>query len=306
MTRNLSRFAVICAAFAAASGPALGDPDDDELIIDGEVIATEVAAPEDSPFTTLYSGWRFRTDETQALQMDDFDNPAMVLVDSARDQWEVVEGSEAKSCASCHDDVEESMMGIRAHYPKWNDAAGRPFTLENAINACRTERMGAEEWGWESPEMLGMTALIGLQSRGMPMKIDRTAGEMEDWIARGKEFYYTRFGQLNMACANCHEDHYGQMIRADHLSQGNINGFPTYRLKWQGVGSLHRRFAGCVKDTRRRDLPERLGRVRRARGLSRRARRGPEHRDARGPSVIAPRRPPPAGAGRAREGGRAA
>jgi sulfur-oxidizing protein SoxA len=53
-----------------------------------------------------------------------------------------------------------------------------------------------------------------------------------------------------MSCAHCHEDNYGVMIRADHLSQGNTNGFPTYRLKWQGVGSLHRRFKGCMDNIR--------------------------------------------------------
>ena len=237
------------AAAALGAGAALADYDDDQLVIDGEVIATKVKAPEGSPFDELVSGWRFRTDETQALQMDDFDNPAMIIVDAARDQWEVEEGSEGKSCASCHDDVEESMKGVRAHYPKWNEKAGRPFTLENAINACRTERMGAEAWKWESPEMLGMTALVGLQSRGMPVEID-TSGPMQAWRDKGEELYYTRVGQLDMACANCHEDNWGKMIRADHLSQGHSNGFPTYRLKWQGVGSLHRRFKGCMENIR--------------------------------------------------------
>jgi len=73
---------------------------------------------------------------------------------------------------------------------------------------------------------------------------------MADWHAKGKELYYTRDGQLDMSCANCHENHTGQMIRADHLSQGHVNGFPTYRSKWQGVGSMHRRFSGCMKNIR--------------------------------------------------------
>ena len=40
------------------------------------------------------------------------------------------------------------------------------------------------------------------------------------------------------------------MIRADHLSQGQINGFPTYRFKWQKIGSIHRRFKGCIDNIR--------------------------------------------------------
>ena len=34
------------------------------------------------------------------------------------------------------------------------------------------------------------------------------------------------------------------------MSQGQSNGFPTYRLKWQGVGTLHRRFKGCMDQVR--------------------------------------------------------
>ncbi len=250
---NGRTFTMICALGAAAAlsfGPATAaDYDDDELVIDGVVIPTKVKAPEGHPLDEIVSGWRFRSDETQALQIDDFENPAMVLVDQASDLWETVDGTQGKSCASCHDDVEESMAGVRAGYPKWNEKAQRPFTLENAINACRTERMGADEWKWESNEMLAMTALVGKQSRGVPMGVD-VSGPMEPWYEKGKELYYTRFGQLDLACSNCHEDNYGKMIRADHLSQGQINGFPTYRFKWQGVGSLHRRFSGCMKNIR--------------------------------------------------------
>ena len=53
-----------------------------------------------------------------------------------------------------------------------------------------------------------------------------------------------------MACKHCHEDNAGNMIRANLLSQGQSNGFPTYRLKWQKLGSLHRRFRGCNKQVR--------------------------------------------------------
>ena len=55
---------------------------------------------------------------------------------------------------------------------------------------------------------------------------------------------------MNLSCASCHEQNNGKYIRADHLSQGNVNGFPTYRLKDADVVSLHGRFRGCVRDTR--------------------------------------------------------
>jgi sulfur-oxidizing protein SoxA len=73
---------------------------------------------------------------------------------------------------------------------------------------------------------------------------------MQSWWDKGKERYYLRTGQLNLSCASCHEVSMGKMIRADHLSQGQINGFPTYRLKQGHLISVHNRFRGCIRDTR--------------------------------------------------------
>lgn len=227
----------------------LAEPNNNELVIDGKKLVTELPAPKGSPFETIYSGWRYRNKETQALEEDDFENPGFPMVDLGRELWSKVDGTAGKSCKSCHQDAKATMKGVRAHMPKWNKAKGRPLTLEQNINICREERMGAKPWKWESNQMLGMTAFVGLQSRGMPMKVE-TGGKMKPWWERGKKLYYTRVGQLDMACAGCHEKNSGRMIRADHLSQGQINGFPLYRFKWQKMGSLHRRFSGCMKNIR--------------------------------------------------------
>nr|AFI78377.1 sulfur/thiosulfate oxidation protein SoxA [uncultured bacterium ws101A12] len=235
---------------ALGSAPALADPDADNLIVNDEIeMVTEAAAPAHlENVDTIYSGWRFRSDETQVLQMDDFENPGFVGVETAMEAWETVEGTEGKSCASCHGDVEESMMGVRAVYPKWNEDAGKVHTLEMEIDNCRTEHMGAEPWGW-SGKNTNMVALISSVSRGMPVNVAIDGPAQSTW-EMGKELYYTRTGQLELSCANCHEDSYGMMIRADHLSQGQINGFPVYRLKNTKLNSPHDRFVGCVRDTR--------------------------------------------------------
>lgn len=229
--------------------PAFADADKDVLTIESETMITDVKAPSDSPLSHIYSGWRFRADETQSLQMDDFENPAFTAVETGEELWNAVEGSAGKSCASCHNDASDSMKGVRASMPKWSAKLNKPHTMETQINSCRTEQMGADAWKWEAKQMLAMTAYVGLQSRGMPVTVS-SEGPMKPWWEKGKEIYYTRVGQLNMSCANCHEENFGNMIRADHLSQGQINGFPVYRLKWAGLGSIHRRFKGCMKNIR--------------------------------------------------------
>jgi len=242
------------ACLALFAAPVWAGPDDDNLVINDELeMVTQTAAPAHlENVDTIYSGWRFRTDETQALQLDDFDNPAMIFVDQAMDLFNTVDGSEGKSCASCHESVED-FKGLHASMPKVVD--GKLVVMEDLINTHRAEAMGAEPWKWSGGEMQAMVALIGLQSRGMPMNVT-IDGDAAPFWEQGKEMYYTRYGQLELSCANCHEESYGKMIRADHLSQGQINGFPTYRLKQAKLISRHNRFRGCIRDTRAETFSE--------------------------------------------------
>jgi sulfur-oxidizing protein SoxA len=243
---------IIAAALCAATG-ALAQ-DDKTLVVEGETFISRTDAPAHvENLSTIYSGWHFRTPETQALQTDDFDNPAMIFVDVARDLWETVDGTAGKACASCHTDGPEEFAGLHASMPRVVD--GKLVVMEDLLNAHRKDVMGAEPWKWSGTEMQSMVALIGLQSRGMPMNV-KIDGDAAPFYEQGKEMYYTRYGQLELSCANCHEDNYGNMIRADHLSQGQLNGFPTYRLKQAKLISRHNRFRGCIRDTRAETFAE--------------------------------------------------
>jgi len=189
------------------------------------------------------TGYTFAQPETREMQDDDFMNPGFLLADDAKVLWEEVDGAAGQSCAGCHDDV-SSLKGVGATYPVYDEDLGKMVSVEHRINQCRTERMQAEPWRWESDELLGMTVLVKQQSRDMPVNVS-IDGPAAEFYEKGKEFYYTRRGQLDMACAHCHLENAGKQLRANLLSQGHPNGFPTYRLKWQKVGSLHRRLRGC-------------------------------------------------------------
>ncbi len=244
LTSALLASAVFCT-------PLMADPVEDTLILNEEItMVTRTAAPAhvSDVLDEVISGWHFRGTETRAMQADDFDNPGMIFVEKAEEVWNTADGSEGKSCSSCHEGS-DSMKGVRAVYPKWNEAAGEVRTLEMQVNDCRENRMGAEKWKYTGGDMTNMVALISSVSRGMPVDVAITGPAQSMW-EQGKELYYTRTGQLELACASCHEDNYGNMIRADHLSQGQINGFPTYRLKNTKLNSVHARFKGCVRDTR--------------------------------------------------------
>ncbi len=195
------------------------------------------------------SGYTYAAPETRAIQADEFQNPGMLWVENGEELWGNVDGAEGKSCQSCHNDAEESMKGVGARYPVFAPELGKLINLEQRINQCRVERMGAQEWKYESDQLLSMTTYVRNQSEGMPVTpvVD---GPAKPFFEKGKAFYEQRRGQLDMACMNCHVHNPGGQLRANILSQGQSNGFPTYRLKWQKVGSLHRRFRGCNSQVR--------------------------------------------------------
>ena len=79
------------------------DPNDNELVIEGQKIPTQAKAPEGSPFDELYSGWRYRSPETQALQMDDFENPghsSTTSTTAAPSAWAPRSGSGSRTICS--------------------------------------------------------------------------------------------------------------------------------------------------------------------------------------------------------------
>ena len=136
----MKKLAIITVTVFLSIKAASADPDNDSLIINDDIqLVTETAAPIHlENLDTIYSGWRFRTDETQALQVDDFDNPAMVFVDKAIDLFNTIDGIEGKACVSCHESVAQ-FRGLSAIMPKVID--GELVVLESFINDHRDQVM---------------------------------------------------------------------------------------------------------------------------------------------------------------------
>jgi L-cysteine S-thiosulfotransferase len=201
------------------------------------------------------SGFLFATPETQAMQQDDGENPAFLWVEHGEKLWTAPDGTAGKSCFSCHG-AAASMRGVGATYPKVSKDTGKLVTLEHQINYCRTERMQAKPFAWETQDMLGLSIFVMHQSRGLPMNV-AVDGAAEPYFKKGDELYHTRRGQLNAACIHCHELNSGNYIRADLLSEGRVNGFPLYRLKWGRPGSIHYRMEECYSQVRA--VPEPYG-----------------------------------------------
>jgi L-cysteine S-thiosulfotransferase len=209
------------------------------------LLGAGAASAAEIPLAERKSGYEFMGRETRAMQDDDTANPAMLSVLDGETLWQRKDGSAAKSCVDCHGDARTSMKGVAARYPAFDAARGRPVDLEERVNICRAEKQQATPLAFESKELLALAAYVGQQSRGMPIDIADDA-HMRPFLQAGRDMFTERQGQLNLSCAQCHDDNWGQKLAGAPIPQGHPTGYPLYRLEWQTLGSLQRRLRNCL------------------------------------------------------------
>ena len=201
------------------------------------------------PLAAVRSGLEFAGRDVKALQADVQANPAQLWLARGRTLWNAPAGAAQRACSCCHGEVGR-MKGVATRYPRLHGASGRLFNLEDQVRHCTGEQQRASVPAFESDELLALTALITQASDGMPLRShsrnDRSPDPalLQHRLA-GAELYQRRQGQLNLACTQCHDRHWGQRFYTDILSQGQPNGYPLYRLEWQTLGSLERRLRSC-------------------------------------------------------------
>jgi L-cysteine S-thiosulfotransferase len=198
------------------------------------------------------SGYLYLGPETRALQDDEFLNPGLFAVERGRELWSKPDGAAGLSCASCH--TVESMRDVATRYPRYDEARKGLVNLPLLINDMRVQHMKAPAYAYESEELLALDAFVSNQSHGLPLRVE-VDGPASPFFAQGQEFYTRRRGQLNLACSHCHDDLAGQKLRGDTISQGQVNGFPIYRLMWRSVASRHRMLEWCNTALRAEPYP---------------------------------------------------
>ena len=247
----------------------------------GVVLATQMTQAADSGFTLAtvnpeadrtalqnYFKKRFPESEVQ-----DYVNGIYAIDADSRAQWEeieefppyefaVEEGEElfntpfanGKGYADC---FENGGVGIRQNFPYWSKEEGTVKTLEMEINECR-EANGEQPLKWGKGEIAKVSAYMAWTSRDQVFDVKIPEGDTAAMAAYldGKKFFYAKRGQLNLSCANCHVQGTNIRIRADLPSPqlGHVSHFPVFRSKWGDLGTLHRRYSGCHKDSRSKPL----------------------------------------------------
>ncbi len=202
------------------------------------------------------------------VKLEDFVNGPYSLNEDMRRQWKEIEqfppyefsleaGKElfakpfrnGKTYADC---FPKQGIGIRQNYPYFDLREGKVVTLELALNRCR-EANGEAPVSYLGDDMAALTAYMAFTSRGKPfdIKIPDDARALKAF-QNGKRYFYTRRGQLNFSCANCHVQNPGERLRAEILAPalGILNAMPIYRSEWGGMGTISRRLTTCNSQVR--------------------------------------------------------
>lgn len=196
---------------------------------------------------TRQSSYELMTTENRAMQDDPNLNPALFWVMDGHSLWKEKTGKKDASCASCHGDSGKKMTGVAAQFPKM--MKGKLQTLEGQINQCRISQQAAPALAYESKELLALTTFVATQSKGLPIAIQETPLNKKD-LQQGRQFFNERMGQLNLSCAQCHQDRAGLKLGGSLIPQGHPTAYPIYRIEWQTMGSLQRRLRNCMSGVR--------------------------------------------------------
>jgi len=201
----------------------------------------------------LKSGREFLQKETLNMELDDFGNPGMIWVEKGKELFSSPIGINNIACSSCHSERKNSIVGAVSKFPRLDKQNMSLINLEQQINICLTDYVRTQPYNMESEGLLALSSYIAFLSRGVivHIKIDKNN---DKFFKKGKDLYFKRVGQMNLACNQCHDQLAGKKLRAEIISQGHINGFPSYLMRWGTVASVHRRFQFCNEQARAEPL----------------------------------------------------
>lgn len=173
--------------------------------------------------------------------------PYESVMDEGRKMWETP-FKNGKRYADCFPNGGKQLAG---NYPIFDETKGKVVTLQDALNNCRVAN-GEEALKVNDMKTMGtLTSYMRTLSDGMLMNVKvegpRAMAAYED----GKKTFYSRKGQLNFACANCHVQNGGTRLRSEIISPvvGHAVHWPVFR-GGENLVTLQQRYQGCFQQVR--------------------------------------------------------
>jgi sulfur-oxidizing protein SoxA len=200
------------------------------------------------------SGYAYLTPEMQELQDDEFGNPGQLTVDQGRTLFAVT-GASGQSCSSCHGDDGSDLDSKRiARYPVYDPGHDRPLTLRGQVLQCWAERLGNPPLVYADERALQLETFVRSRARGETVAVEIDEN-LQPFYDAGEKLYRTRWGQVDIACHQCHDYHAGGTFRGQVMSQGQSNGFPAYRFTTGQTVGLQERITECLTSLRAEPYP---------------------------------------------------
>lgn len=179
--------------------------------------------------------------------------PFLNFLEQGKSLWETP-FKNGKNYASCFKNNAKNILG---NYPYFDEKLKKVVTFEMALNICR-EKNNEPAYDYENKDFLNLIAYSRTLSDGSKVNIQVKSKEALKAFNKGKEYFYTRRGQMNFACYHCHVNYFGEKIRSELLSPviGQTTHWPVFRGGDQ-LFTLQIRYQNCNKQTRAE--PAKLG-----------------------------------------------
>ncbi len=219
----------------------------------GLVLLAALTGPgraEDIPAGQRLSGFEMMGPEAQAMQRDDFANPAMLAVKDGERLWSLAPPSGKPACAGCHADATpihdrggRALSGARSCYQYGGGSAGpdpalpEPPSGRNAGNPGI--RHAAGRWRPLSPCPRAACRCNHRANAASP-RLWR-AGRRSITSALASSISPARNAIARIGAAPW---------VAPRIPQGHPTGYPIFRMEWQAMGSLQRRLRNCLTGVR--------------------------------------------------------
>ncbi|NWG87955.1 MAG: sulfur oxidation c-type cytochrome SoxA [Hydrogenophilaceae bacterium] len=173
--------------------------------------------------------------------------PYVEVIDNGKKMWETP-FKNGKKYADC---FPNGGKNAAAMYPMFDDKKGQVVIFDEALNDCRVAN-GEAPYKIDDAKTMGvLLAYARTLSDGAKVNVKVNGPAALAAYEDGKHTFYSRAGQLNFSCANCHQQSAGVRLRSELLSPhlGHTTHWPVFR-GGDNLVTLQVRYKGCHNTVR--------------------------------------------------------
>ncbi|NPB08442.1 MAG: sulfur oxidation c-type cytochrome SoxA [Aquificae bacterium] len=182
-------------------------------------------------------------------------SPADVIVEEGYEYFHNLKGKTGKTCASCHQQDGQGLVGAYAKMPRYYEDIKRVADVDLRILSCMVKYMGFDKKELKGKKgrkyIVPLAGYVATLSNGMPINVEVKHPEEKRLYELGKELWYMRVGARDFSCAVCHEVLAGKRIRLQKLGAPVRDKlyahWPAYRISKDKLWTMEDRIRGCYK-----------------------------------------------------------